>query len=147
MNGVFGLTEFTPLSAAAGGALIGISAVMLMALNGRIAGISGLFSGAFFARSGDRAWRGFFLGGLVAAPVLYALVRQAPPSFEITGSWPTIIIAGLLVGFGTRLGSGCTSGHGVCGLSRLSLRSMAAVAIFMGAGAVTVALAKAAVGG
>lgn len=141
------MTDFSPVSAAAGGALIGISAVLLMALNGRIAGISGLFSGTFFSEAGDRAWRGFFLVGLVAAPMLYALMRQAPPSFEITGSLPTILIAGLLVGFGTRLGSGCTSGHGVCGMSRLSLRSMAAVAIFMGSGAITVALAKAAIGG
>jgi uncharacterized membrane protein YedE/YeeE len=141
------LTEFTPASAAIGGALIGLSAVMLMALNGRIAGISGLFSGAFFSEKGDRAWRGFFLIGLVAAPVIYTLSRKAPPAFEITGSLPVIIVGGLLVGFGTRLGSGCTSGHGVCGMSRLSLRSMAAVVLFMASGAITVALAKLAVGG
>lgn len=141
------MTEFTPVSAAIGGTLIGLSAVMLMALNGRIAGISGLFSGAFFAEAGDRAWRGFFLIGLVAAPVIYTLSREAKPAFEITSSLPVIIVAGLLVGFGTRLGSGCTSGHGVCGMSRLSVRSMAAVALFMASGAITVALAKLAVGG
>lgn len=141
------MTEFTPVSAAIGGALIGLSAVMLMALNGRIAGISGLFSGAFFSETGDRAWRGFFLIGLVAAPLIYSLSRKAQPAFEITSSLPVIIVAGLLVGFGTRLGSGCTSGHGVCGMSRLSFRSMAAVALFMASGAITVALAKIAVGG
>lgn len=141
------MTEFTPLSAAIGGALIGLSAVMLMALNGRIAGISGLFSGAFFSEAGDRAWRRFFLIGLVSAPLIYTLSGKAPPSFEITGSLPMIVLAGLLVGFGTRLGSGCTSGHGICGMSRLSLRSMVAVALFMASGAITVALAKLAVGG
>ncbi len=141
------MTEFTPLSAAIGGALIGLSAVMLMALNGRIAGISGLFSGAVFAQAGDRAWRMFFLIGLVAAPLIYSLSGQARPAFEITSSLPMIVLAGLLVGFGTRLGSGCTSGHGICGMSRLSLRSMVAVALFMASGAITVALAKLAVGG
>ncbi|HRI99148.1 MAG TPA: YeeE/YedE family protein [Hyphomonas sp.] len=141
------MTEFTPVSAAIGGALIGLSAVLLMALNGRIAGISGLFSGTFFSETGDRAWRGFFLIGLVAAPVIYTLFQGEPPTFEMTSSLPMIIVAGLLVGFGTRLGSGCTSGHGVCGMSRLSLRSMAAVALFMASGAITVALAKFAVGG
>jgi hypothetical protein len=141
------LTEFTPVSAAIGGALIGLSAVMLMALNGRIAGISGLFSGAFFSEAGDRVWRVFFLIGLVAAPVIYTFTQKAQPAFEMTSSLPVIIVAGLLVGFGTRLGSGCTSGHGVCGMSRLSVRSMVAVALFMASGAITVALAKLAVGG
>lgn len=120
---------------------------MLMGLNGRIAGISGLFSGAFFSEAGDRAWRGFFLVGLVAAPVIYTLARKDQLAFEISSSLPVIIVAGLLVGFGTRLGSGCTSGHGVCGMSRLSLRSMAAVALFMASGAITVVLAKLAMGG
>ena len=141
------MTEFSPVSAAIGGALIGLSAVVLMALNGRIAGISGLFSGAFFSEAGDRAWRGFFLIGLVAAPVIYTLSSNTQPEFEITSSFPVIIVAGLLVGFGTRLGSGCTSGHGVCGMSRLSLRSMAAVALFMASGAITVAIARLAMGG
>ena len=136
------MTEFSPFSAAIGGTLIGLSAVILMAFNGRIAGISGLFSGVFFSRGADRSWRGFFLVGLVAAPAIYALVRKAPPDFEMTSSLPVIVIAGLLVGFGTRLGSGCTSGHGVCGISRLSPRSMAAVVVFMASGAITVALAR-----
>ena len=138
---------FTPISATIGGVLIGLSAVMLMGLNGRIAGISGVFSGTVFAEAGDKLWRILFVLGLVAAPALWALFQGAPPVFEITSSWPLIIAGGLLVGFGTRLGSGCTSGHGVCGLSRLSTRSMASVALFMGAGMGTVALVKALLGG
>ena len=140
------MENFTPLNASIGGALIGLSAVILMALNGRIAGISGVFSGAVFAERGDKTWRLMFVLGLIAAPAIWALVRGTEPSFEITESWPLIIAGGLLVGFGTRLGSGCTSGHGVCGLSRLSPRSMASVALFMVAGMATVALAKSALG-
>lgn len=140
------MTEFSPVSAAAGGALIGLSAALLMALNGRIAGISGTFSGAVFGEAGDRLWRALFLLGLVAAPVLYVMVTGRQPPFEMAATLPLIIAGGLLVGFGTRLGSGCTSGHGVCGLSRLSVRSFAAVAIFMSAGAATVAIAKLVVG-
>jgi uncharacterized membrane protein YedE/YeeE len=141
------MENFTPVSATIGGALIGLSAVMLMGLNGRIAGISGVFSGSVFAERGDKLWRLMFVAGLIGAPALWTLARGAPPPFEITASLPLIIGAGLLVGFGTRLGSGCTSGHGVCGLSRLSPRSMASVGMFMGAGMATVAIAKAFVGG
>ncbi len=141
------MTEFTPVSAAAGGALIGLSAVLLMAFNGRIAGISGTLSGAVFAERGDRSWRAMFLIGLVSGPTIYMLFTGHRPPFEMTAPLPLIVIGGVLVGFGTRLGSGCTSGHGVCGLSRLSLRSMVAVAVFMSAGAATVALAKLATGG
>lgn len=141
------MENFTPLSALAGGVLIGLAAVMLMALNGRIAGISGVFSGSVFAEPGDRLWRILFVLGLVAAPVLLVAATGNRPDFEMTDNWPLIICGGLLVGFGTRLGSGCTSGHGVCGLSRLSPRSMASVALFMGAGMATVALIRASVGG
>ena len=140
------MENFTPLCASIGGALIGLSAVLLMALNGRIAGISGVFSGAVFAERGDKVWRLMFVLGLIAAPATLALMRGTEPPFEITDSWALIIAGGLLVGFGTRLGSGCTSGHGVCGLSRLSPRSMASVALFMVAGMVTVALAKSVLG-
>lgn len=136
------MENFTPISASIGGALIGLSAVILMALNGRIAGISGVFSGAVFAERGDKVWRGGFVLGLIAAPALWAKARGIEPPFEMTNGWPLILAGGLLVGFGTRLGSGCTSGHGVCGLSRLSPRSMASVALFMGAGIATVAVAK-----
>ena len=141
------MENFTPLSASIGGALIGLSAVMLMAFHGRIAGISGVFSGAVFAEPGDRIWRVFFVAGLVAAPLLYALASGIQPAFDMSASWPLIIAGGLLVGFGTRLGSGCTSGHGVCGLSRLSPRSFAAVGLFMAAGMVTVAGVRALMGG
>lgn len=141
------MENFTPLSASIGGALIGLSAVMLMGLNGRIAGISGVFSGTAFAEPGDRSWRILFVIGLIVAPFAYALVSGIQPAFEMAAGWPLILAGGLLVGFGTRLGSGCTSGHGVCGLSRLSPRSMAAVGLFMVAGMVTVAGMRAVLGG
>lgn len=141
------MENFTPLPASLGGALIGLSAVTLMVFNGRIAGISGVFSGAAFAAKGDKLWRAFFVIGLIAAPVIWTLVHGSPPAFEITDSWPLIIAGGLIVGIGTRLGSGCTSGHGVCGLSRLSPRSMVSVGLFMAAGMATVAATKALIGG
>ena len=141
------MENFTPLSASIGGALIGLSAVMLMALNGRIAGISGVFSGSVFAERGDKFWRVLFVVGLITAPIVWTFVHGHQPRFEITDNWSLIIAGGLLVGFGTRLGSGCTSGHGVCGLSRLSPRSMASVGLFMAAGMITVAVAKIALGG
>lgn len=141
------MENFTPLSASIGGALIGLSAVMLMLFNGRIAGISGVFSGAAFAKPGDRSWRMFFVIGLIAAPVLYTTVTGLQPAFELEAGWPLIILGGLLVGFGTRLGSGCTSGHGVCGLSRLSPRAFVAVGTFMAAGMFTVYAVRTLVGG
>ncbi len=129
---------FTPLSAAAGGLLIGIAAALLALLQGRIDGISGIVGGLLAPRAaGDTGWRLAFVGGLLLAPLLYRLVAewQAP---AVDAGWGTLVVAGLLVGFGTRLGSGCTSGHGVCGLSRLSPRSFAATLVFMGAGFATV---------
>lgn len=133
------MQHFTAFSALAGGALIGLAAVMLMALNGRIAGISGVFSGMAFAEAGDRRWRIAFVTGLIAAPLVYlGLSGQAVPFDGQSGTLKTLA-AGLLVGFGTRLGSGCTSGHGICGLSRLSPRSMLAVGVFMATGMATVA--------
>ena len=141
------MENFTPVSASIGGALIGLSAVMLMAFNGRIAGISGIFSGAAFAEPGDKLWRVFFVIGLVAAPLAYAAVTGTMPAFEMEAGWPLIIAGGLLVGFGTRLGSGCTSGHGVCGLARLSVRSLVSVLTFMAAGMLTVAIIRHVIGG
>jgi uncharacterized membrane protein YedE/YeeE len=141
------MENFTPITALVGGALIGVSAVFLMAFNGRIAGISGVFSGTVFAEQGDKLWRIFFVIGLLIAPLIYTLMTGTKPVFEMTSNWLLIIVAGLLVGIGTRLGSGCTSGHGVCGLSRLSPRSMASVAIFMSAGMATVALTRFWIGG
>ena len=131
------MTEFTPVSATIGGALIGLSAVLLMWLNGRIAGISGILQGAVSARGADRSWRLAFFAGLVLGGLLYMLVTGGTLMTR-TGVSPLLIIgAGVLVGFGTRLGSGCTSGHGVCGISRLSPRSLTATATFMLAGIVT----------
>ncbi|NNE40911.1 MAG: YeeE/YedE family protein [Marinicaulis sp.] len=141
------MEHFTPVSALIGGVLIGVSATMLMWLNGRIAGISGVFSGVAFTEPGDRAWRILFVVGLIAAPVFYSVITRSTPAFDITGNWPLIVIAGLLVGFGVRLGSGCTSGHGVCGLARLSPRSMASVGLFMIAGMATASAARFLVGG
>jgi len=138
---------FTPVSASIGGALIGLSAVMLMLLNGRIAGISGILSGIALAGSGDKIWRALFVLGLIIAPVLVWLVSGEKPVFQMDASWPVIVLGGLFVGFGTRLGSGCTSGHGVCGLSRLSKRSLVSVLLFMGAGMATVAILQLVLGG
>ncbi len=141
------MENFTPVSASIGGALIGLSAVLLMGLNGRIAGISGLLSGAFFAERGEQAWRIWFLLGLIGGPIVYANVKQSPVPFDMSAGWPLIIAGGLLVGFGTRLGSGCTSGHGVCGLSRLSVRSMLSVGLFMAFGMITVSIIRHFTGG
>lgn len=141
------MENFTPLTASFGGALIGLSAVLLMAFNGRIAGISGVFSGVAFAERGDKLWRLLFVLGLVAAPLLYQIISGDTPAFDLKASTPLLIIGGALVGFGTRLGSGCTSGHGICGLSRLSPRSLVSVLVFMGAGMLTVAVARILLGG
>ncbi len=129
--------EFTPWSALAGGALIGLSAAMFVLLNGRIAGISGVLGGLLKPVRGDVGWRAAFLLGLVGAPLVYALVANLPTP-RIDAGFTALIVAGLLVGVGTRYGAGCTSGHGVCGLSSLSLRSLVATAAFMGAGFATV---------
>lgn len=129
--------HFTPLAALAGGALIGIAAAMFLLLNGRIAGISGVLGGLLRPTKGDMAWRIAFVMGLVGAPLVYVLFAALPEP-QIDASYGTLIVGGLLVGIGTRYGSGCTSGHGVCGLSRLSPRSLVATGAFMGAGFVTV---------
>lgn len=128
---------FTPGAALAGGLLVGFAVAIFLLFNGRIAGISGIVGGLLRPARGDVGWRLAFVLGLVAAPVAYALVATLP-SPRIDASYPALVIAGLLVGAGTRYGSGCTSGHGVCGLSRLSPRSLAATLAFMGAGIATV---------
>ena len=130
-------THFTPLSALIGGLLIGLAAAALVFVNGRIAGVSGIVGGLLRPKAGDAAWRAAFVIGLIAAPVLYQ-VFAALPEIRIDAQWPVLTLAGLLVGVGTRYGSGCTSGHGVCGLSRLSPRSFAATLTFMAAGFATV---------
>jgi len=124
------LAPFDPVSAAVGGALIGLAATLLMWLTGRIAGISGILGDLVDLAGGDRAWRLAFVAGLIAAPLAFAATGHVLRAPAMPG-WPVIVIAGLLVGFGTRLGSGCTSGHGICGIARLSPRSLAATATFM----------------
>lgn len=137
-------THFSPWPALAGGLLIGLAAALLVLLNGRVLGVSGIVGGLFRPQPGEAGWRIAFLLGMVAAP--WVLAALAPAGFisapRIESNVPTLLIAGLLVGYGTRLGSGCTSGHGVCGLSRLSLRSLVATLGFMAAGFATVYLVR-----
>ena len=128
---------FTPWSALAGGVLIGVAAAMFLLLNGRVAGISGIVGGLLKPVGGDVGWRVAFVIGLMLAPLVYGLFATLP-RLQIDASPVALIVAGLLVGVGTRYGSGCTSGHGVCGLSRLSPRSLVATLSFMGAGFATV---------
>jgi uncharacterized membrane protein YedE/YeeE len=129
--------SFTPWHALAGGALIGLSAALFVLFNGRIAGISGIAGGLLRPRRGDTAWRLAFLAGLIAAPLLWRILA-ALPAARIDAGYGWLVAAGLLVGVGTRYGAGCTSGHGVCGLSRLSPRSLVATLCFMAAGFATV---------
>lgn len=135
------MSDFTPWSSLAGGALIGLSASLLLLGSGRIAGISGIAGQLLLGVRGDRAWRALFLLGLVASGVAFALFEPGVLG-ESPRSLAVIALAGLLVGVGTRLGSGCTSGHGVCGVSRLSPRSLIATLSFMLAGIVTVTLVR-----
>ena len=128
---------FTPYASLAGGVLIGLAATALALLNGRVAGISGILGGLFRPAAGDVGWRLAFVLGLVAAPSAYALFAQVPAP-HVAAGWGSVAVAGLLVGIGTRYGGGCTSGHGVCGLSRLSPRSLVATLAFMAAGFATV---------
>ena len=133
--------HFTPWASLAGGILLGLASALFILVNGRILGISGIVGGLLRPAKGDTAWRLAFLAGMLAAPLLYFAVA-GPTMPRIDAGWVTLIAAGLLVGVGTRYGSGCTSGHGVCGLSRLSPRSLVATLAFMGAGFVTVYLAR-----
>lgn len=140
------LNHFTPLSALIGGLLIGTAATLFVLFNGRIAGISGIVGGLLRPLAGDVAWRIAFVLGLLMAPLLYRL--NAPlHTLQIDTGYPLLIVAGMLVGIGTRYGAGCTSGHGVCGLSRLSPRSGVATAVFMSAGFATVFVVRHLLGG
>lgn len=141
------ITEFTPISALAGGVMIGLSAVLLLLASGRIAGVSGILGGVLAPRQGDVAWRILFVAGMLAGPLLYGLIAGGQPPVAISESVPLLVVAGLVVGFGTRLGSGCTSGHGVCGVARFSPRSLAATGIFFVVAVVTVFFARHVVGG
>lgn len=141
------MQNFTPLTALAGGLLIGASAALMLWLKGRIAGISGIAGGLMQPSHGDTSWRALFLLGMMAAPLLVMLTRGDVPRIPGTVSDRPLILAGLLVGFGTRLGSGCTSGHGVCGLARRSKRSLVATLTFLASGALTVFVVRHLLGG
>lgn len=134
-------TNFTPWSSLAGGVLIGLATAMFLLLNGRIAGISGILGGLLQPTKGDIGWRVAFMAGLIFSPIAFSAAAPLPEVQINTGA-ASLIMAGLLVGIGTRYGSGCTSGHGVCGLSRLSPRSMVATALFILAGFVTVSITR-----
>ena len=136
------MTSFTPGSALAGGVLIGLAAVLLLWLNGRIAGISGIAGGLWFAPRGERAWRWLFLAGLMLGAGLWAWLAPQPPVPRQGFPVSLLLLAGLLVGYGTALGGGCTSGHGVCGLARLAPRSLAATGMFMLAAIATTGLVR-----
>jgi uncharacterized membrane protein YedE/YeeE len=137
---------FTPWPALIGGAVIGIAAAILALWNGRVAGISGIVGGLLRPAFPDVSWRAAFIAGLLLAPAAHAIFR-ALPAVTINAGYPTLIVAGLLVGVGTRYAAGCTSGHGVCGVSRASKRSIAATFTFMAAGFVTVYLVRHALNG
>jgi len=132
---------FTPWASLFGGLLIGLAAAILIVFDGRIAGISGILGGLFRPRPGDTGWRLAFLAGLLAAPLAWAAFAPLPLP-RINAGPITLVAAGLLVGLGTRYGGGCTSGHGVCGLARLSPRSLAATLLFISAGVATVFIAR-----
>lgn len=140
------MENFTPISALAGGALIGLGAAVLLLGNGRIAGISGIVGDLLRSPGDGRSWRAAFVTGLIVGPLVYQLFvgHVLPVTIEATVS--LLIVGGLLVGFGTNLGSGCTSGHGVCGIARLSPRSIVATAVFMAAGGLTVYVSRHVVG-
>jgi len=134
--------SFTPVAAVIGGAIIGVAVAVFAWLNGGVAGISGIVGGALRpGAGGDVAWRIAFIAGLIVAPIFFAAAAALSP-VDIEAGYPTLVLAGLLVGIGTRYGGGCTSGHGVCGISRLSPRSMVATLAFMAAGVATVFVAR-----
>lgn len=141
------MTEFTPVSGLLGGMLIGVASVLMLWGIGRIAGISGIYGGVLTPAPGDVAWRAFFIGGMLLGGLLWPILSGEPLPVELQVSWPLMLFAGLLVGFGTRLGSGCTSGHGVCGIGRLAPRSMVATAVFMVSAFFTTFVARHVIGG
>jgi uncharacterized membrane protein YedE/YeeE len=138
-------SNFTPWISLAGGLMIGLATALFILFNGRISGISGIVGGLLSPARGDVAWRIAFLAGLVISPLAFALAAPLP-EVQVDASYPVLLIAGLLVGIGTRYGSGCTSGHGICGLSRRSPRSMVATLAFMFAGFVTVYIVRHVIG-
>jgi uncharacterized protein len=142
------VTEFTPLQSLGGGLLIGLAATLLMLLNGRIAGITGIVAGLLPPSGGqERAWRAAFLAGMVAAPLVVTGLFRMPIAYQTVTSPVGMLVSGLIVGIGVSFGAGCTSGHGICGLSRFSLRSLVAVLVFMASTAVTVFVVRHGFGG
>jgi hypothetical protein len=141
------MENFSPVSAFAGGILIGVSATILLWLNGRIAGVSGILGGLVSAGRDDLAWRAVFLGGLILGALGFRVASGGAVPVAIATPTPVLVVAGLIVGYGTRLGSGCTSGHGVCGMARLSSRSIFATLTFMLTGFITVFVARHVLGG
>lgn len=141
------MENFTPFSAFAGGLLLGISAALLLWLNGKTAGISGILGRLLPPVKGDTAWRALFLGGLVLGALLFRWLGPAEQGITIDASLPVLILGGLLVGLGTWLGSGCTSGHGICGIGRLSPRSIVATGVFFGTAVITVTVVRHVLGG
>lgn len=141
------MDEFTPVSALVGGGVIGLASVVLMLFIGRVAGIAGIVGGLFGSAGSGIGWRLAFIAGLIAGPFLVPLAGGTIPDITIDAPLPMVVAAGLLVGFGTRLGNGCTSGHGICGLSRLSPRSLVATLTFMAAGAAVVFVFRHLIGG
>ena len=141
------MENFTPVSALVGGGLIGLASVVLMLFIGRVAGIAGIVGGLFGSGGSGIGWRLAFIAGLIAGPFVVPLAGGTIPDITIDAPLPMVVAAGLLVGFGTRLGNGCTSGHGICGLSRLSPRSLIATLTFMAAGAAVVFVSRHLIGG
>lgn len=138
--------SFTPIPGLLGGVILGLAAALYVLLHGRILGISGIASGLLHPQAGDTSWRISLILGLLAAPFLGALFFGIQPIINVDADWLAVLIAGLLVGFGAQYGSGCTSGHGICGLSRLSPRSLVATLSFMGAGFLTVFILRHVIG-
>jgi len=139
--------NFTPLTSLSGGILIGVSASAMLLLQGKIAGISGIFAGILKPAEGDTLWKLWFVAGLIAGGVLLRIFLPGAYNFGEVRSYPVLMVAGLLVGFGTRLGNGCTSGHSVCGMSRLSPRSLVATVTFIATGAIVVYFVNHVLGG
>lgn len=141
------MADFDPITALAGGVLIGLAAMLLLALNGRIAGISGIFAGLLQPDAGEIPWRGLFIAGLALGALIFRGVAWDPYAPTITQSWPLLVAGGAIVGFGTRVGGGCTSGHGVCGIGRLAPRSIVATITFIVAAGITVFVVRHLIGG
>ncbi len=141
------MENFTPIASLLGGVLIGFAALILLAFNGHIAGVTGVARGVLTPKQNDTLWRVVFLLGLVVGPFVFQAVSGETIASTITSSTPILVIGGLLVGFGTSMGNGCTSGHGICGLGRISKRSMAATGAFMATAIVTVYMMRHVLGG